>query len=189
MKLSDWARQQGIAYKTAHKWFHKGLLPVPAQQLPSGTILVDLSRREGTDQVALYARVSSGDQKADLDRQLGRLSTFAADQKLHVVKTAKEIGSGLNGKRPQLLRLLKDPAITAIVVEHRDRLARFGSEYIEAALHATGRQLIVVDPSELKDDLVQDVVAVMTSLCARLYGRRAAKTRAQKAVAVALENE
>jgi len=149
---------------------------------------VDLSSREGTDQVALYARVSSGDRKADLDRQLGRLRTFAADQKLHVVKTAQEIGAGLNGKRPQLLGLLKDPAITAIVVAHRDRLARFGSEYIEAALHATGRQLIVVDPSEFKDDLVQDVVAVMTRLCARLYGRRAAKTRAHKAVAVALEN-
>ena len=109
-------------------------------------------------------------------------------QKLHVVATAKEMGAGLNGNRPQLLQLLKNPAITAIVVEHRDRLARFGSEYIEAALHATGRQLMVVDPSELQDDLVQDVVAVLTSLCARRYGRRAAKHRAQKAVAVALEN-
>lgn len=189
MKLADWARQQGIAYKTAHKWFQKGLLPVPVQQLPSGTILVESAAQAGGTQVALYARVSSGDQKADLDRQLGRLSIFAADQGFHVVKTAKEIGSGLNGKRPQLLRLLKNPAITALVVEHRDRLARFGSEYIEAALQATGRRLIVVDASELKDDLVQDVVAVMTSLCARLYGRRAAKNRAEKAVSVALEKE
>lgn len=188
MKLADWARRQGIAYKTAHKWFHQGTLPVPAQQLPSGTILVDETKTEADRQVALYARVSSADQKADLDRQLGRLSSFAADKQLHVVKTAKEVGSGLNGKRPQLLRLLKNPDITAIVVEHRDRLARFGSEYIEAALQATGRELVVVDTSELQDDLVQDVVAVMTSLCARLYGRRAAKNRAQKAVAVALEN-
>ena len=188
MKLSDWARQQGVAYKTAHKWFHQGKLPVPSQQLPSGTILVDLAAPAGPEQVALYARVSSGDQKADLDRQLGRLSIFAAEQRFHVVTTAQEIGSGLNGKRPQLLRLLKNPEITAIVVEHRDRLARFGSEYIEAALQATGRQLIVVDPSELKDDLVPDVVAIMTSLCVRLYGRRAAKNRAEKAIAVALEN-
>jgi putative resolvase len=187
MKLADWARQQGITYKTAHKWFQKGLLPVPAQQLPSGTILVDPAATEGTTQVALYARVSGSDQHADLDRQLGRLSIFAAERGLHVVKTAKESGSGLNGNRPQLLRLLKNPAITAIVVEHRDRLARFGSEYIEAALQATGRQLIVVDTSELKDDLVQDVVAVMTSLCVRLYGWRVAKNRVQKAVSVALE--
>jgi putative resolvase len=185
--LADWARPQGIAYKTAHKWFQKGLLPVPAQQLPSGTILVEETRPQGEKQVALYARVSSGDQKADLDRQLGRLSIFAADQKLHVIKTAKETGAGLKGKRPQLLRLLKNPAITAIVVEHRDRLARFGSESIEAALQATGREVIVVDTTERKDDLVQDVVAVRTSLCARLYGRRAAKNRAEKGIAVALE--
>lgn len=189
MKLADWARQQGIRYKTAHKWFQKGLLPVPARQLPTGTILVDVAPMEGLEQAALYARVSSGDQKDDLERQLGRLSSFAAEQGFHVIKTAKEVGSGLNGKRPQLLRLLRNPVITAIVVEHRDRLARFGSEYIEAALQATGRRLIVVDTSELKEDLVQDVVAAMTSLCARLYGRRAAKNRAQKAVAVALEAE
>jgi putative resolvase len=189
MKLADWARQQGIAYKTAHKWFPKGLLPVPAQQLPSGTILVEEPRSEADSQVALYARVSSGDQKADLARQLGRLSTFAAAQKLHVVKTAKETGSGLNGNRPQLLRLLKNPAITASVVEHRDRLARFGSESIEAALQATGREVIVVDSTERKDDLVQDMVAVLTSLGARLYGRRAAKNRAEKAISVALEKQ
>ena len=139
MKLADWARQQGIRYKTAYKWFHKGILPVPARQLPTGTILVDVSPNEGVEQVALYARVSSADQKADLDRQLGRLSIFAAERGFHVVKTAQEIGSGLNGQRPQLLGLLRNPAVTAIIVEHRDRLARFGSEYIEAALQATGR--------------------------------------------------
>ncbi len=189
MKLADWARHQGIRYKTAHKWFQKGLLPVPARQLPTGTILVDVALHAGTEQVALSARVSSPDQKADLDRQLGRLSVFAAEQDFPVVKTAKEIGAGLNGKRPQLLRLLRNPGLTAIVGEHRDRLARFGSEYIEAALQATGRRVVVVETREFKDDLGQDVVAVMTSLCARLYGRRAAKKRAQKAVAVALENE
>ena len=187
MTLADWARQHGVAYKTAHKWFPKGLLPVSAQQLPSGTILVEETRPQAEKHVALYARGSRGDQKADLDRQLGRLSTFAAAQQWHVVTTAKETGSGLNGKRPQLLRLLKNPAIAAIVVEHRGQLARLGSESSEAALQATGREVIVVDATERKDDLVQDVVAVLTRLCARLYGRRAAKNRAEKAISVALE--
>ena len=58
MKLADWARQQGIGYKTAHTWFQKGLLPVPAQQLPSGTILVDISTAAGTAQVATNLEVS-----------------------------------------------------------------------------------------------------------------------------------
>jgi len=76
------------------------------------------------------------------------------------------------------MRLLMDSTVTGIVVEHRDRLARFGSEYLEAALAASGRRLIVVDSSEMNDDLVQDMIAVLTSFCARLYGRRSARNRA-----------
>jgi putative resolvase len=96
-----------------------------------------------------------------------------------------EIGSGLNGHRAKVMRLLADPAVRTIVVEPRDRLARFGAEYIEAALAAAGRKLVVVDQAERKDDLVPDMVDVLTSFCARLYGRRAAKNRAEKAVAAA----
>jgi len=83
------------------------------------------------------------------------------------------------------MRLLSDAAVQTIVVEHRDRLTRFGSEYIEAALAACGRKLIVVDESEMKDDLMQDMGDVLTWFCARLYGRRAAKNRAAKALAAA----
>jgi putative resolvase len=71
------------------------------------------------------------------------------------------------------------------VVEHRDRFARFGSEYVEAALAASGRRLLVVDPAEVDDDLVRDVTEILTSLCARLYGERAAANRAARAVAAA----
>ena len=69
--------------------------------------------------------------------------------------------------------------VKKIVVEHRDRFARFGSEYLEAALAASGRRLIVVDPGEMNDDLVQDMIAILTSFCARLYGRRGARNRAR----------
>lgn len=100
---------------------------------------------------------------------------------MQVTGAVVEIGSGLNGKRPRLLKTLADGAVSTIVVEHRDRLARFGSEYIEAALRAAGRRLIVVDQSEMKDDLVQDMIDVLTSFCARLYGRRSARNKALKA--------
>ena len=93
-----------------------------------------------------------------------------------------EIGSGLNGHRPRLLKLLADRKVTTIIVEHRDRLARFGSDYIEAALAASGRKLVVVDPGEMKNDLVQDMIDVLTSFCARLYGKRSARNKAIKAV-------
>src|SRR6266540_1037393 len=82
-------------------------------------------------------------------------------------------------------RLPADPTVTMIVVEHRDRLARFGVEYLEAALGAQGRRLVVVDAGEATDDLVRDMIDVLTSFCARLYGRRGARNRALRAVTCA----
>ena len=188
MKLAEWARQQGLDYKTAYRWFRAGILPVPSKQLPTGTILVEpvpLAEKRGA---AVYARVSSGDQKKDLERQLARLVEHATAKGLSIVKSVSEIGSGLNGHRPKLIGLLRDPTIGAIVVEHRDRLARFGSEYMEAALQSTGRKVVVVDEKERKDDLVPDLIEVLTSFCARRYGRRSAKNKAKKAVE-AIEDE
>lgn len=176
--MAAWARRQGISYKTAWRWVKDDVMPVPWQQSPTGTILVDAPMEEKPSAVALYARVSSHDQRGDLDRQLARLSSYAAEHDLHVVEAVAEVGSGLNGKRRKLLRLLSDATIAAVVVEHRDRFARFGSEYLEAALAASGRRLIVVDSSEMNDDLVQDMISVLTSFCARLYGKRSARNRA-----------
>lgn len=181
MKLSVWAREQGIDYKTAYRWFRAGILPVPSRQIPTGTILVDCAPAHDEGAI-LYARVSSASQKADLERQLVRLVQFAGQERLTVTGTVTEIGSGLNGRRKKLLRILQDKHAAVLIVEHRDRLARFGSEYIEAALRAAGRRLVVVDQTEMKDDLVQDMIDVLTSFCARLYGRRAAKNRAKRAI-------
>lgn len=181
MKLSEWAKRQGIAYKTAWRWFHSGQLPVPARQLPTGTILVDIPEPD-SGKVVIYARVSSGDQKEDLDRQTARVVRFASEEKLPVHRVVTEVGSALTGKQPKLLQILADPDVQTILVEHKDRLMRFGFEYIEAALAAQGRQAKVVDPTEMKDDLVRDMIDVLTSFCARLYGKRSAKNRAKKAV-------
>jgi putative resolvase len=91
----------------------------------------------------------------------------------------------LNGPRPKLARLLADPQVTTIVVEHRDRLARFGVEQLQAALSAHGRRVLVADVGEATDDLVRDMVEVLTSFCARLYGRRGARNRAMRALTAA----
>jgi putative resolvase len=78
--------------------------------------------------------------------------------------------------------LLADPKVTAVVVEHRDRLGRMNTELVESALSAHGRKLVVVlDDGEVADDLMRDMVEVLTSFCARLYGRRSARDRALKA--------
>jgi putative resolvase len=180
MKLAEWARQNGVSRQSATRWFHAGVLPVPARQLSTGTILVDCPTRAAAG-VAIYARVSSGDQRADLDRQVARLTTVATEAMLAPTKVVAEVGSRLNGHRGKLLALLRDPAVGTIVVEHRDRLARFGVEYLEAAHCSAGEKerLVVAEGAEVTDDLVRDMVEVLTSFCARLYGRGSEKRRAE----------
>ena len=107
---------------------------------------------------------------------------YAHHHGLTIVQAVSEVGSGRNGHRPKLIKLLADPKIPAIVVEHRDRFLRFGTEQVEAALSAQGRKLMVVESSERKDDLVRDMIEVLTSFWARLYGRRSARQQAQKAM-------
>jgi putative resolvase len=130
----------------------------------------------------LYARVSSHDQRADLDRQVARLTGWAARAGHRVVRVEAEVGSGMNGSRPKMRRLLADPKVTTMVVEHRDRVGRKNVELAEAALSAAGRRLVVLDPGEVDDDLVRDMTGVLTSFCARPYGRRSARNRAEKAL-------
>ena len=186
MRLSEWAEREGVHYQTAWRWFRDGQLPVPAVRTPSGTILVEVVRGDGrSGRTVIYARVSSHDQRADLDRQVARLTGWATTNGLSVDEVVVEVGSGMNGKRRKLARLLADATAVTVVVEHRDRLARFGVEHLEAALAAHGRRVVVVDDGEVDDDVVGDMTEVLTSFCARLYGRRGARNRAVKALGCA----
>lgn len=188
MNLTEWARAQGIAPRTAYRWFREGTLPVPAERVGPRTILVNIDANTSpsvTGGVGLYARVSSHDQKADLERQVARLSQWAAKAGHTVVRVESEIASGMNGGRTKARRLLADSKVTTVVVEHRDRLGRMNTELVEAALEAAGRRLVVLDDGEAEDDLVRDMVEMLTWFCARLYGRRSAKNRAEKALQAA----
>ena len=150
-------------------------------------ILVEVPPAAVSNRLGLYARVSSHDQRADLDRQVARLCEWAAGTGRPVVRVESEVGSGMNGARPKVRRLLADQSVGTVVVEHRDRLGRMNVELVEAALSASGRELVVLDDGEVDDDLVRDMTEVLTSFCARLYGRRSARNRAQKALRKAAE--
>jgi len=143
------------------------------------------SSPSATGGVGLYACVSSHDQRSDLERQVARLSEWSAKAGLRVVRVESEIASGVNGGRAKAMRLLADPTVTTVVVEHSDRLGRMNVELIEAALSAHGRRLVVLEEGEVEDDLVRDMVEVLTSFCARLYGRGSARDRARKALEAA----
>jgi len=139
VNLKEWARAQGIHPQTAYRMFREGTLPVPAQRVGTRLILVN---PEGVtavpvEGVGLDSRVSSRDQKDDLARQAARLTAWAAQAGHRVVRSEAEVGSGMNGAhvpptaRAKARRLLSDPEVTIVVVEHRDRLARMNTELVE----------------------------------------------------------
>lgn len=180
MKLSTYAKQTGVSYKTAWRWYKAGTLD--AYKTETGTVIVrdKADVKPITGRIALYARVSSIGQKEDLDRQMQRLKDYAAAKGYQVSKEVVEIASGLNDKRPKLEKLLADISIGTIVVENRDRLTRFGAHYIETLLEAQGRHLEMIFQSDTGNELVDDFVSVITSMAARIYGRRQSKRRAEK---------
>jgi putative resolvase len=142
VKLSEWARKHGISYLTAWRWFRTGKLPVPARQLPSGTILVEEPSPGG--RTVLYARVSSPDQKADLERQVERLKAFAQAQGWRDFEVVAEVGTA-SRRRKGLLRVLADPGVSLVVVERRFHLGQFGFPLVEAALRASGRRVLALE--------------------------------------------
>ncbi len=182
MKLSQYAKQQGISYRTALRWFRSGT--IKGYQAPSGTIIVTEGEQPSAEKVAIYARVSSAEHKENLERQVARLSDYCAARGYQVAQVVKEIASGVNDSRPKLLGLLQDTSITRIVVEHCDRLTRFGFHYLETLLEAQGRTIEVVNVAENdKEDLIADLVAIVYSFTARLYGQRRAKRKTERIVA------
>jgi predicted site-specific integrase-resolvase len=191
MRLSQYAQKMGVSYKTAFRWWQAGKLD--AYQLDTGTIIVrDPAQPSETASVALYARVSSADQKEDLERQIQRLKEYASQRGYQVSKIASEIASGLNDSRPKLMKILTDASIGIIVIEHRDRLTRFGFNYIDQLLAMQNRRLEVMYPSDTDNNLVDDFVAVITSMAARIYGRRNSKRRAEqvkKCIECAMQQE
>jgi predicted site-specific integrase-resolvase len=185
MKLKDYARQQGVSYRTAWRWWRAGKLP--GQQMDTGTILIEtelVSAASAPQRVAIYTRVSSAENKSNLDSQTERLVAYCTARGYQVAKVVEEVGSGVNDSRPKLLALLEDQRIDLIVVEHKDRLTRFGFRYLDTLLTAQGRAIEVVNQAENgaengTEDLLADLAAIVYSFCARLYGQRRAKRKTE----------
>jgi predicted site-specific integrase-resolvase len=183
MKLADWARKHGIAYCTAWRWFKRGKMPVRATKTPTGMILVEeesLQSLSENSEAHVYTRVSSPAKKADLERQAERVCEFCRARGWSVLSVIKEVASGMNDNRRKLTALLKRRP-RRIVVEHKDRLTRFGFRYFELFMEQLGGEIVVVNrDKEERDDLLKDLVAIITSFCCRLYGLRRGRKKAEK---------
>jgi putative resolvase len=192
MKLSQYAKVVGVTYRTAFRWWQNG--QIKGYQLPSGTIVVtegeNTSETKPEGLVAIYTRVSSHEHRANLERQARRLEDYCAAKGYRVQKVVKEIGSGVNDNRAKFLALLEDQRFTTIVVEHKDRATRFGFRYVEVLLRGQGRTLEVVNLAENdQEDLLHDLVSVIYSFAARLYGQRRAKRKTEAIVAQLKQEE
>lgn len=188
MKLSEYARQNGISYKTAWRWWRDGKLP--GKQMPSGTVILNTPHEPAStpQRIVIYVRVSSTENRANLETQAERVGAYCTARGYQIQQIVKEVGSGLNEHRPKFLALLADPTVRHIVVEHTDRATRFGFRYLETLFSAQGRVIEVVNSADTDSaDLVTDLVALVHSFAARLYGPRRAKHKAA-AVQAILEN-
>lgn len=187
MKLSSYAKQVGVSYRTAWRYWKDNKLD--AYQLSTGTIIVRDAKVK-SDKVYIYARVSSAENKDNLDSQADRLTQYCMAKGYHIGKVVKEIGSGVNDNRKQLTMMLNDDDYRLIVVEHKDRLTRFGFNYIKILLNKSGKDIEVVNESDdEKQDLMQDFVSIITSFCARLYGLRRSKRKTEILVKELMKND
>lgn len=185
IKLSQWAKENGYTYQGAYEMFARGQLP-QAYKLPSGSIRVpvdDVAVLAKCPMTVIYARVSTPKQRDDLTRQVESISGFCAANGWVIDRVYKETASGLNDNRPQLNKLLDNPDITRVVVSNKDRMTRFGFNYLKKLLEIRGCELVVVNHADTaQDDLMQDFVSVITSMAARVYGLRRHKSHVAKII-------
>ena len=186
IRLSQWAAQHGMHSMTAWRHYNAGTLPPELQPKKIGNIIYVLAHPETPpDRTVGYARVSSTEQKPHLENQANRLWAYAGQNGMLLDDVVSEIASGMNDRRPKLRKLLSDPTVHTMIVEHRERLARFGVGMVEAMLQARCGALIVIDDAEVPDDLVRDMTEIVTCFCARLYGKRSAANKARRAMEAA----
>ncbi len=186
MKLSNWARKIGISYRRAWQMWKDGKLP-NAKQLPTGTIVIlddEVNKPMVSSNVAaIYARVSSHENRDNLEKQAERLKEYAIAKGYQIKHIVKEVGSGVNDARPKLIALLNKHDYKVLVVEHKDRLTRFGFNFIKLLCERDSKVIEVVNGAEdEREDLIQDFIAVIYSFAARLYGLRKAKRKTEKII-------
>lgn len=190
IKLSKYAKENDISYLTAYRYYRSGNLK--GKQLHSGTILIyeDENNNIISDdklkvkKVILYARVSSSENKSNLESQLIRLRNYASAKGYTIIKEITEIGSGINDKRLKLENVLKNNNDwDLIIVEHKDRLARFGINYIKILLNNINKDIEIINSVETeKEDIMQDFVSIITSFCSKIYGLRRSKRKTEEII-------
>lgn len=175
MKFSDWCKKNNVPYSTAYDWFKKGKIP-NARRAKDGSIVI-YEETPPASGIVIYCRVSGYRQKEDLIRQIERCKKYAISKEYAVDRIYQEIDSGMNDDRKEFWHMI-DSMPAKIIIENRDRLTRFGFNYIERLLKLLGCSIEVVSQSDdTEQDLVKDLISLMTSFCGRLNGIRSMENK------------
>lgn len=181
------ARQLGVHPQTIRRWDREGTLRADFRT-PGGHRRYRSTPQEG--ETVGYVRVSSHDQKADLERQRTAVAEGAAQAGKPCDRIIADLGSGMNYKKRgflQLLTLLLAGKVKTLVLAYKDRLLRFGSEIVFRICKAMGTEVVILKQEEQTDPqqrFCQDLIEIMTVFCSKIYGQRGhANRRAREASA------
>lgn len=176
----------GVHRNTLYNWRSKGLIknyPTPTGQVRyEESEIIKLVKNKDDKTSVVYSRVSSSKQKEDLSRQAERIKKWALDNGFNVISEFSEIGSGLNSKRKkldQVLNLIKTGKVSNLIVEHNDRLTRFGFEFIEKFCTEFGCRIVIINDSGVRDDIVKDLIDIIICFSSKLYGKRSSVNKAK----------
>jgi len=187
IKISKLAKDLGVTLVTIYNWKNKGKINFIKSDTGRNFVTYEdycqligiIEKKE--ERVVIYSRVSNSVNKTNLDSQAERLKNYCIVKGYKIHKIIKEVGSGINDNRPQLKNLLENQDFTKIVVEHKDRLTRFGFNYLETLLKFNNIEIEVVNEAEDdKNDLIQDFISIITSYCSKIYGSRRTKRKTEK---------
>jgi len=189
IKISEYAKLMSLNTRTVYRYYHNGKID-GYQDKETGTIFISNPFKNNElnvsqNRVVLYARVSSSENKSNLDSQLERLRLFACAKGYQIVKEIKEVSSGLDDNRPKLNELLEKDlsSFNILLVEHKDRLTRFGFNYIDILLKTHNKKLEVINLADNnKEDLIQDFTLEITFFCDKIYGQNRSKHKTKQLI-------
>ena len=189
IKISEYAKLMSLNTRTVYRYYHSGKID-GYQDKETGTIFISNPFKNNElnvsqNRVVLYARISSSENKSNLDSQLERLRLFACAKGYQIVKEIKEVGSGLDDNRPKLNELLEKNlnSFNILLVEHKDRLTRFGFNYIDILLKTHNKKLEVINLADSdKEDLIQDFTSIITSFCDKIYEQCESKRKLKQLI-------
>ena len=204
IKLSTWAKENNYSWRGAYARFKRGKIKNAFQDEDTGSIFVivecdsdssnkfEINKNDietNVSNVYIYARVSSFKQKDDLIRQINRIEDFSAAKRYIVNKIFKEVASGMSDNRKQLNKLYElckenytnnKKNKNIIVVENKDRLTRYGFEFVKNMFSLLNTEIVVINQTEQTTDSLQDLISVIYSFCAKTYSKRKSKEKTIK---------